>query len=447
MASTDARPVPIKNTAFRAIFPIYDADGDLVTGAATLDSEVSKDQGTFADCTNEATEIATSSGIYYLDLTSTEMNADCVAVIVKTGTAGAKTTVLVFYPEETGDINVDVTAYGGTAGTFSGGRPEVNTTHAAGTAWASGAITSGVFATGAITAGTIAADAIGASELAADAVAEIADAVWDEDATAHQTQGTFGQAIGDPVADTNTIYKAVVTDATGATVGVDVAAVLDDTGTSGVALANDSITAAKIANGAIDAATFAADVDAEILSYLVDDATRIDASSLNTATVTTIPAILVDTAEIGAAGAGLTAINLPDQTMNITGDITGNLSGSVGSVTGAVGSVTGNVGGNVVGSVASVTATVTVGTNNDKTGYRLSSTGVDDVLRTALTEGYAADGAAPTLEQFLYMVWTALSEFAISGTTITCKKLDGTTTSMTFTLDDATNPTSRTRAT
>jgi len=134
MASTDARPVPIKNTAFRAVFPIYDADGDLVTGAATLDSEVSKDQGAFADCTNEATEIATSSGIYYLDLTATEMNADCVAVIVKTGTAGAKTTVLVFYPEETGDINVDVTAYGGAAGTFSGGRPEVNTSHIGGSA-------------------------------------------------------------------------------------------------------------------------------------------------------------------------------------------------------------------------------------------------------------------------------------------------------------------------
>jgi len=49
---------------------------------------------------------------------------------------------------------------------------------------------------------------------------------------------------------------------------------------------------------------------------------------------TSIAAILVDTAEIGAAGAGLTAINLPDQIMNITGDITGSLSGSVGSVTG-----------------------------------------------------------------------------------------------------------------
>jgi hypothetical protein len=49
---------------------------------------------------------------------------------------------------------------------------------------------------------------------------------------------------------------------------------------------------------------------------------------------TTAAAILVDTAEIGAAGAGLTNINLPNQTMDIVGNITGNLSGSVGSVTG-----------------------------------------------------------------------------------------------------------------
>ena len=109
MAATDAKPIPQKNVAFRVTFPILDADGDLVTGAASLDSEVSKDGGTFADCTNEATEIATSSGIYYLDLTSTEMNADTVAVIVKTSTAGAKTTILVFYPEEVGDIRVNMT--------------------------------------------------------------------------------------------------------------------------------------------------------------------------------------------------------------------------------------------------------------------------------------------------------------------------------------------------
>jgi hypothetical protein len=72
-----------KNTAFIVTFPIYDADGDLVTGATGLDSEVSKDGGTFTDCTNEASELATSSGMYTLSLTATEMNADRVAIITK----------------------------------------------------------------------------------------------------------------------------------------------------------------------------------------------------------------------------------------------------------------------------------------------------------------------------------------------------------------------------
>ena len=40
--------------------------------------------------------------------------------------------------------------------------------------------------------------------------------------------------------------------------------------------------------------------------------------------------------QVGTAGDGLTAINLPNQTMDIIGDITGNLSGSVGSVTAEV---------------------------------------------------------------------------------------------------------------
>lgn len=110
MASTDAIPVPRKNVAYRVTFPIMDNTGSLVTGAAGLDSEVSKDAGTFADCTNEATEIATASGMYYLDLTATEMNCDCVAIIVKTSTTNAKTVPIVLYPQETGDIPVNVTA-------------------------------------------------------------------------------------------------------------------------------------------------------------------------------------------------------------------------------------------------------------------------------------------------------------------------------------------------
>ncbi len=153
-------------------------------------------------------------------------------------------------------------------------------------------VTTTTTATNVTTVNGLAANVITAASMADDASTEIANKVWDTDATGHQTQGTFGQAIGDPAADTNTIFKAVVTDATGATVGVDVVAVKAETAS-----------------------------------------------------------ILTDTAEIGAAGAGLTAIDLPDQTMNITGNITGNLSGSVGSVTGAVGSVTG-----AVGSVTGLTA-------------------------------------------------------------------------------------------
>lgn len=49
---------------------------------------------------------------------------------------------------------------------------------------------------------------------------------------------------------------------------------------------------------------------------------------------TTFPQTGDSFALIGTAGAGLTNINLPNQTMDITGNITGNLSGSVGSVTG-----------------------------------------------------------------------------------------------------------------
>lgn len=112
MASTDAMPVPRKNAAYRVTFPLFKSDGTLITGAAGLDSEVSKDGGAFSDCTAEATEIG-SSGFYYLDLSATEMNADTVAVVVKTSSTGAVYPTFVFYPEEAGDVRVNVTAWDG----------------------------------------------------------------------------------------------------------------------------------------------------------------------------------------------------------------------------------------------------------------------------------------------------------------------------------------------
>lgn len=111
-------------------------------------------------------------------------------------------------------------------------------------------------------------------------------------------------------------------------------------------LANDVITAAataadfgtEVAAAVWDRLTSALTTVGSIGKLLVD---RIDAAISSRASQSSVDVIdgivddiLLDTAEIGAAGAGLTNINLPDQTMNIVGNITGNLSGSVGSVTG-----------------------------------------------------------------------------------------------------------------
>lgn len=66
---------------------------------------------------------------------------------------------------------------------------------------------------------------------------------------------------------------------------------------------------------------------------------------------------------------------------------------------------------------------------------------------TVLTESYAADGAAFTLGQFAYEMNQSVNEFAIVGTTYTVKERDGATTALTYALDSATVPTSKTRIT
>jgi hypothetical protein len=76
-----------------------------------------------------------------------------------------------------------------------------------------------------------------------------------------------------------------------------------------------------------------------------------------------------------------------------------------------------------------------------QTGLQLDATG-----SVAFTESYATDGAAATLPQLLYMIYALLGEKSITSTTLTAKKLDGSTTAGTFTLNSATAPTSITRA-
>lgn len=188
-----------KNAIFNVQFPIYDADGDLVTGAATLDSEVSKDGGTFTDCTNEAAELATASGFYRLVLTATEMDADEVAVITKTGTAGAKTAPNQIY---TSTRQIDDLAFP----TVSGRSLDVLATGEAGIDLdnAAGALGTTQFDAAFFTAALYAAGANDANALATDAVNEIRDAIL-ADSTAFN-----GADVGTILTQTANVQRALV---------------------------------------------------------------------------------------------------------------------------------------------------------------------------------------------------------------------------------------------
>lgn len=170
-----------KNVATIIVFPIVDADGDLVSGATTPDSEI--DAWTdgaapdgFADCTNEATEIG-STGNYYLSLTQTEMNNDYIVVQVKTATAGAKTQVILIRTMVGDPLNFAVTD-DGTAINVASGIVEaqvksIDANAITATAIATGAIDADAIADNAIDAGAIAADAITAAKLASDVTTEL----------------------------------------------------------------------------------------------------------------------------------------------------------------------------------------------------------------------------------------------------------------------------------
>lgn len=141
---------------------------------------------------------------------------------------------------------------------------------------------------------------MGATDLTA---ADIADAVWDEDATGHQTQGSFGQAIGDPAADTNTIYAAVVTNATGATVGHDTASILDDTGTSGVVVAAASKTGYTLSTAGL-AAFFLTDSGETYADAVAGSVVAETANNAGSLTVQDIVDGLLDEASASHVAAG-----------------------------------------------------------------------------------------------------------------------------------------------
>ncbi len=81
----------------------------------------------------------------------------------------------------------------------------------------------------------------------------------------------------------------------------------------------------------------------------------------------------------------------------------------------------------------------------------LSSAGaasaVTTALTTALTEGYRSANATGSVRDLLYEIIAHLGESAISGTTKTLKKIDGSTSAKTYTLNSSSAPTAITETT
>jgi hypothetical protein len=86
--------------------------------------------------------------------------------------------------------------------------------------------------------------------------------------------------------------------------------------------------------------------------------------------------------------------------------------------------------------------------NGDLTAAMKSSVNAEviDVLRTdTIPDSYAAHEAQPTIAQAILEILQFLTEKAVSSTTVSVRKPDGSTAVMEFTLDSATAPTSITR--
>jgi hypothetical protein len=145
-------------------------------------------------------------------------------------------------------------------------------------------------------------------------------------------------------------------------------------------------------------------------------------------------AILIDTAEIGLAGAGLTVL-ATQASVNTIDDF---LDTEVAVILAAVDT-----------EVAAIKAkTDTIPVSPAAVGdIPTAAQNATAVLTTQMTESYRAAFTAPTLAQAAFETIGHLGESSISGVTKTVKRVDGVTTAKTFTLNDATTPTSITEAT
>jgi len=223
--------------------------------------------------------------------------------------------------------------------------------------------------------------------------------VWDEALSGHAGAGSAGAAVSDILTDTGTTLQGeldgIQADTEDIQSRLPAALVSGRIDASVGAMASDVVTATALAASAVS----------EIQSGL----STLDAAGVRTAV-------------------GLASANLDTQ---------------IGTL--ATASALSTVAGYIDTEVAAIKAK-TDNLPSDPADQSAVEAAIANLLTTQMTESYNADGTAPTLAQALFVIMQRLTEFSISGTTITVKKLDGSTSALTLTLDDATSPTSSTRS-
>jgi hypothetical protein len=327
-------------------------------------------------------------------------------------------------------------------------------------------------------------------------LAEIADAVWDEVVNAgHAVANSAAVDLVAVLADTNELQvddypasiaavksdtAAILVDTSttlddlidteigsilttlgtpaGASLAADIAAIeaqTDDIGIAGAGLtavpwnstwdaeveseANDAIVANNLDHVALTAVAIPAIPAGTYIDQMMDDGTAVfDRTTDSLQAVRDRGDAAWDTADVSALALETTAQSILTDTGTTLDDLVDDLETRLSATRAGY---LDNLSAGAVATAASIAAL------NNLSAAQINAE-VVDVLRTdTLPDSYAADAAQPTIAQAILAIQQFLTEKAVSGTTVTVKKPDGSTTAMTLTLSDATNPTSITRAT
>lgn len=263
--------------------------------------------------------------------------------------------------------------------------------------------------------------------------AAIADAVWDELLSGHVISGSAGEALsaagtaGDPW--TTALPGAYGAGTAGKIIGDNIDAVLSTLATS---------SALAAAQTDLDTITGTDGVTLATAQANYAPATAASVAALNDIAATDI----VSNGAITTLAGAVVNVDLVD-TCTTNTDMRGTDSAALASVC-TEGRLSELDAANIPADLDNVLTDTATTIPAQITA--LNDISVSDILTTQMTESYAADGVAPTLAQALHLIQQSIGDFAISGTTLTVKKLDGATTAATYTLDSDTSPTSKTRA-